>query len=124
MCPCQNRSADQGSEITEEWLASVGFKYRELGERQQFRHWTLKFSEPDDYGLEIETTMPGWINSHGEHVGKDMGWFVWLHRESKFLHIRHMHKRSEMIALVEALAGQPWEPSKIGLVPVRKARGD
>lgn len=36
--------------ITEEWLAEVGFKYREPEERQTFRHWTLTFSQHDDDG--------------------------------------------------------------------------
>ena len=107
-----------GQEITEEWLADVGFKYREPGERQAFRHWTLQFSEWTDHGLYIETTMPGVINRNGEHVGKDSGWFVWLGREHKFLHVRHMHLRKEIVALVEALSGQPWTPTKSGMVPV------
>ncbi len=54
-------------EITEDWLAEVGFKYRPPLERQPFRHWTLTFNEPDDYGLYLETTMPGWLNAAGEH---------------------------------------------------------
>lgn len=46
--------------ITEDWLAEVGFKYRDPGERQPFRHWTLTFSEPDDYGLYIEERLALW----------------------------------------------------------------
>lgn len=107
-------------ELTENWLADVGFKYREPGERQSFRHWTLQFSEWTDHGLYIETTMPGVINRHGEHVGKDSGWFVWLGREHKFMHIRHMYYRKEMVALVEAVSGKPWTPTKVGLVPFVK----
>lgn len=108
------------SEITEEWLAEVGFKYREPGERQSFRHWTLTFDEPDDYGLYLETTMSGWMNDRGEHVNADRGWFLWLGRtdSNRFLHLRHVFYQSEIVAIVEALAGQPWEPSKRGFVPV------
>lgn len=109
--------------ITEGWLASVGFKYREPGERQQFRHWTLTFSEPDDCGLYLETTMPGWINRNGEHVGKDRGWFLWLGREHKFMHLRHVFETEEIVAIVEALAGQSWVPTKAGCVPVKRAIG-
>lgn len=107
-------------DISEEWLGDVGFKYREPGERQPFRHWTLTFSEPNDHGLYIETTMPGWLNRDGDHVNADGGWFVWLGREHKFLHLRHMKEQSEMIALVEALTGQPWEPTRMGNVPVKR----
>lgn len=105
--------------ITEKWLGEVGFKYREPGERQPFRHWTLQFSEPNDYGLYIETTMPGWINKDGVHVNADNGWFLWIGREHKFLHVRHVYEQAEIIALVEALSGLPWNPTKRGLVPVR-----
>ena len=105
--------------ITEDWLAEVGFKYREPGERQPFRHWTLTFAEQDDYGLYLETTKPGWLNSKGEHVSAESGWFLWIGREHKFMHLRHVFEQSEVTALVEALAGQPWTPTKAGHVPVR-----
>jgi hypothetical protein len=106
--------------ITEQWLGEVGFKYREPGERQPFRHWTLTFSEPDDYGLYIETTMPGWLNAKGEHVNADSGWFLWLGRESQSIHLRHVNEQEEIIAVVEALIGQKWEPTRAGHVRVRK----
>lgn len=109
-----------GVDITEDWLASVGFKYREPGERQQFRHWTLTFSEQEDYGLYLEMTMPGWINRNGEHVGTERGWFLWIGREHKFIHLRHVFDRSEVVALVEALTGQPWSPSRMGNVPMKR----
>lgn len=106
--------------ITEDWLASVGFKYREPGERQQFRHWTLTFSEPDDYGMYIETTMPGCLNASGGHIGADRGWFLWLGRERKFIHLRHVYEQEEIVALVEALTGAKWEPTRMGHVRVAR----
>ena len=108
--------------ITEEWLGEVGFKYREPGERQQFRHWTLTFSEPDDYGMYLETTMPGWLNASGEHIGADLGWFLWLGREHKFIHLRHVWEREEIVAIVEALIGAKWEPSRMGNVPIARRK--
>jgi len=111
---------DGGTPLTEDWLASVGFKYREPGERQQFRHWTLTFSEQDGHGLYIEMTMPGWLNSNGDHVGADRGWFLWLGREHKFIHLRHVFERSEVVALIEALTGQPWVPTRAGNVPMMR----
>lgn len=106
--------------ISEDWLAEVGFKYREPGERQPFRHWTLTFSEPDDDGMYLETTMPGCLNAKGEHVGADRGWFLWLGREHKFIHLRHVYEREEIVAVVEALTGLPWVPTRMGNVKVRR----
>lgn len=106
------------AEITEDWLASVGFKYREPGERQPFRHWTLTFSEPDDCGMYLETTMPGWLNAKGDHIGADHGWFLWLGRDHKFIHLRHVYVRSEIVLMVEALIGCTWEPTRMGNVRV------
>lgn len=105
--------------ITEEWLASVGFKYRDPDDRECFRHWTLTFSEPDDYGLYLETTRMGWINNKGEHIWADKGWFLWIGREHKFLHLRHVSDQAEIVALVEALIGTKWEPTPLGNVRVR-----
>ena len=110
-----------GGEITEDWLAEVGFKYREPEDRQPFRHWTLTFSEHDDDGLYIETTMPGWLNSEGVHIGADRGWFLWLGRGHKFIHLRHVYEQAEIIAVVEALTGEPWSPTRMGNVRVRRA---
>lgn len=104
--------------ITEEWLASVGFKYRKPGAGQSFRHWTLQFLEPDDHGLYLETTMPGWFNASGEHINADSGWYLWIGRGPHFFHTRHVFKQIEIINLVEALSGQTWTPDKRGLVPV------
>ena len=108
------------SEITEEWLGSVGFKYREPGERQQWKHWTLTFSEPDDHGLYLETTAPGWLNRNGEHINADSGWFLWIGRGTQHIHTRHVYEQAEIVALVEALTGQKWEPTKTGNVRVRR----
>lgn len=107
-------------EITEDWLAEVGFKYREPEDRQPWRHWTLTFSEADDHGLYLETTQPGWLNSHGDHVGADQGWYLWLGRDHKFIHLRHVWDRSEIVAVVEALIGRKWEPTRMGNVAVRR----
>lgn len=106
--------------LTEEWLGEVGFKYREPEEWQPWRHWTLTFGEPDDYGMYLETTKSGWLNRHGDHIGADHGWYLWLGRGTQHIHLRHVTEREEIIAVVEALTGQKWEPTRSGNVPVRR----
>lgn len=106
--------------ITEEWLAEVGFKYREPEERQPFRHWTLTFSQHDDDGLYIETTAPGWYNRNGDHINADGGWFLWIGRSQHHFHLRHVWEQEEIIAIVEAIIGQPWVPTKMGFVTVKR----
>ena len=96
--------------LTEEWLASVGFKYRPPEERQPFKHWKIQINQKNDYGLYIETTKPGWINSLGEHVNADAGWFLWAGREHHFFHIRHVYNQSDIISIVEAFSGWEWNP--------------
>lgn len=111
---------EPAAEITEEWLASVGFKYRDPDERQHWKHWTLTFWEPDDYGLYLETTAPGWLNDNGDLINGDSGWFLWIGRDQHYFHLRHVWRREEIVAIVEALIGQKWEPSRMGNVRVRR----
>lgn len=95
--------------LTEDWLREVGFRWHQL-ERQPNRHWLLwiGWSIPDrvaaheDLGLELAK-------------GLEDTWFCWLradtsHRYSRFLHVRHVCYRSEVIALYEALTGAAWKP--------------
>jgi hypothetical protein len=125
MCPCQKKSTPDDDQITEDWLGSVGFKYEEPKGRQPFRHWTLQFFQLDAHGLYIETTMPGHVNAQGEHVDADRGWYLWIGLGYHFFHLRHVFTRSEIVALVEALSGQPWTPDKRGMVPVvGRRKGD
>lgn len=106
--------------ITEEWLGEVGFKYREPEELQSFRHWTLTFNQRDDDGLYIETTAPGWLNRNGDHVNADGGWFLWIGRNHHHFHLRHVWEQSEIVAIVEAITGTPWVPSRMGFVEVKR----
>lgn len=94
--------------ITEQWLKESGFKWHQL-ERQPNRQWILwlagafrdGFTADDELGIEL--TPNG-----------DENWFCWLrgdysHRYSRFIHIRHMRSRDEVIKLVEACTGQAWD---------------
>ncbi len=107
-------------DITEDWLAEVGFGRRDPGQLEPFAHWIIEFDEHGDHGLYVETTKPGWFNRNGEHINADAGWFLWIGRDSQHIHTRHVFKRSEIIALIEALSGQPWTPEamKYRRVPV------
>jgi len=101
--------------ITEEWLKQIGFKWHQL-ERQPGKHWLLwlggairdpeaekswTFTDSEDLGIELADDSRG-------------NWFCWLrsdaaHRYHRFIHVRHIRFRSELIALVVALTGQEWD---------------
>jgi hypothetical protein len=98
--------------ITEPWLCSVGFKWHEF-ERQGSKQWLLwlgdacrrgrSFEDTEDLGIEVASSRDGW-------------WFCWLrsdgsHRYSRFLHIRHIRFQNELIAMIEGLTGQAWDPA-------------
>lgn len=99
-------------EIAEDWLRAVGFKWHNL-ERQPDKHWLLwlggatrgdqMFAGHEDLGVEVTPSRDGM-------------WFCWLrsdvaHRYSRFLHVRHLRTRVELIKLIEALTGQTWNPA-------------
>lgn len=103
--------------ITEEWLKAVGFKWHQL-ERQQGKQWLLWLGDAiadwgvghDDIGLELAAG--AWNHAEKSH---NVDWFCWLrgdssHRYSRFLHIRHVRTRGEVIRFVEAITGLPWAP--------------
>lgn len=96
--------------ITEEWLKEVGFRWHQL-ERQPSKHWLLWL------GGAIEEFLQS-IEDLGVEVASDLrgGWYCWIradtsHRYSRFVHVRHIRERREVIAIVEALSGQPWNPA-------------
>lgn len=105
-------------QITEDWLKAVGFKWHEF-ERQSAKHWLLWCGDTggrtvamEDIGVEVAPAW--WTGGDGNPVGDVGKWYVWLRsdvagRYSRFLHVRHMHLQSELIALVEACTGQPWD---------------
>lgn len=106
--------------ITEEWLNSVGFKWHQF-DRQPDKHWLLWLGAAipdtlisfDDIGLELAPRW--WKNRHGDDIGQVGSWHCWLrgdtsHRYSRFIHVRPLKARTEIITMVEALSGQPWNP--------------
>lgn len=95
--------------ITEEWLAAVGFKWHQL-ERQPNKQWLLWIGSAsgndDSQSLGIEVT---------KGTGSD--WFCWLrsdtaHRYSRFLHVRHIVFRADVINMIEGLTGEEFARSR------------
>jgi hypothetical protein len=94
--------------ISEEWLASVGFKWHQL-ERQPAKHWVLwlggrRFLQSyEDLGVELAPSV------------RDGNWTCWLRsdfagRYHRFIFLRHLTERRELISLIESLCGLPWVP--------------
>ncbi len=100
--------------ITEGWLREVGFKWHQF-DRQPTKHWLLwlgsafpadRFSSYEEFGIELAGDVPG-------QPGK---WFCWLRsdlagRYHRFIHVRHLHFQHELIAMIEGLTGQKWDPA-------------
>jgi hypothetical protein len=104
--------------ITEDWLESIDFKWHQF-DRQPGKQWLLwmggvantdaqtgrqsMFTGDEDLGIEVART------SHNQ------GWHCWLRadtsgRYSRFIHIRTIRLKCELIALVAALSGSDWNP--------------
>jgi hypothetical protein len=108
--------------ITEEWLREVGFRSSQL-ERQPHKHWTLnlgwatdggRFSTSEDVAIEISPAC--WYNRNSERVQAADGnpWHCWLKGEGRgFIHIRHLRDLPDLIAMLEALSGQPWDAANV-----------
>jgi hypothetical protein len=109
--------------ITEEWLKSVGFKWHQF-DRQPDKQWLLwlgdftSSGDTQDLGIELA---PG---------ARDGFWFCWLrsdcsHRYSRFLHVRRMKVRGDVIRLVVALTDSDWRPENhIGGAAMTQKRAD
>jgi hypothetical protein len=106
--------------ITEEWLKEVGFKWHQF-ERQPGKQWLLwlggcvdcgkawRFSGAEDFGIELAHS-----GRHGSDQ-EDNFWMCWFRGDSagryhRFIHVRHLRTQDELIALVTALTGFPWNP--------------
>jgi hypothetical protein len=97
--------------ITEEWLKSVGFKWHQF-DRQPSKQWLLwcGIRSADNWGVDTQD-----VGIEVCSGGIDGTWLCWLrsdtaHRYSRLLHVRHMRTQRELILLVEAVTGLPWNP--------------
>lgn len=95
--------------ITADWLKSLGFRWHQF-DRQPDRHWLLWIgnafeddcADLEDIGIELA---PG-------HDGK---WFCWFRsdagsRYGRFLHVRHLRWQSDVIGMLEGIAGRRFNP--------------
>lgn len=94
--------------ISEQWLAAVGFKWHQLP-RYPTKHWVLWLGgrqflrDYEDLGVELASDNAG------------ASWFCWLRsdfasRYHRFIYLRDLTTRKELILLVEALSRLPWIP--------------
>ncbi len=105
------------SPITEDWLRGRGFKWEQF-DRQPSKHWTLKLGaavseggrmiDPDQLILELARCQP--------ETPDDLRWFAWLRadycgRYTRFVHVRHVRDQEEVVTLIAALTGFPFDPA-------------
>ena len=118
-------SAPTEETITEDWLRETGFRWHQI-ERQTAKQWLLwlgdvtgtrddgkrrMFSCYEDLGIQVSAT---WLYENGFPVGiEHWSCFVradYAGRYSRFLFIRYVRTRGELISLCEGLTGQAWNP--------------
>jgi len=104
--------------ITEDWLRACGFRWSQE-DRQPHKHWLLwladacvdregrRVSASDDLGIELTLGING-----------EPWWYCWVRadyagRYTRFLHIRHMTTQAEVVQLIEAMTGRPWDPADV-----------
>lgn len=100
--------------ITEEWLKEVGFRWHQF-DRQPNKQWLLWLGDC----LREEG---GWCFTGTEDLGIELAynkssdnWFCWVrsdaaHRYHRFIHIRHLKVKGDVIQMVVALTGHDWMP--------------
>lgn len=96
--------------ITDEWLASIGFKWHQM-DRQPHKHWVLwlgdAMGEPTicftDIGIEVSRAIREgyhcWIRSDAAH------------RYGRFLHVRYLYSEADLYSVIAGLVGRPFDPT-------------
>lgn len=103
--------------ITDDWLREIGFRWHQM-ERQPNKHWVLalgdavnddrSFTCRDDLAIELTRSV----------YADDIFYNCWLrgdysHRYSRFIHVRHLTTRRDLIRLIEGLTGLDWNPANV-----------
>lgn len=104
--------------ISELWLASIGFKWHQL-DRQTDKHWLLWLGAALRSGPQFQHVES--FNDLGIELAPSVyadQWYCWLRsdisrRYGRFLHIRHLRTREELIRLIEGLTDLPWHPGDV-----------
>lgn len=100
--------------ITDEWLSSVDFKWRQ-SDRQPHKHWTLCLNVEDQKSLswvqtKIEVQRSGWQGKK-EYIGDPDSWMLWItdtfDRTAFVGRIRH---KSDIIGIAEIITRRKWNP--------------
>jgi len=98
--------------ITEDWLKANGFKWHQF-DRQPDKHWLLwigdcagLFTSYEDLGIQVAPNVPTDPET----------WFCWLRDDSagryhRFIHLRHLRTTDELVAIIAALSGRPFDPA-------------
>jgi len=105
----------QQTPITDEWLSSVDFKWRQ-GERQPNKHWSLALNIERDGSRAFEQTTievqrNGWENHKGDYIGDPSTWMLWVKdtfERSAFL--CNIRWQEDITGLAEIITGRPWNP--------------
>jgi hypothetical protein len=95
--------------ITETWLKEVGFIKHVFG-GEPYKHWLLWLGFEDEIGIEVA------FGANSSIGNKTPWWFCWArtggaHTFDKFVHLRHVRTKYEVILIVEAISGRRWNPS-------------
>lgn len=112
----ESNADDRSLGLSDEWLEQAGFKWHQL-DRRPTKQWLLWLGDAmledwhtfEDLGIEVSLCDSG--------AGIDEArWNCWLrsdtaHRYSRFIHIRRIFTRAELILMIEGLTGQAWNPA-------------
>lgn len=95
--------------IDADWLREIGFRWHQL-DRQPDQHWLLWMGDAmndcvtcyEDIGIEVAPAGTG-------------DWFCWLRsdagsRYGRFIHLRHIRSRRDLILILEGIAGCGFAP--------------
>lgn len=111
---------DPRTPLTDQWLADVGFRWHQM-DRQPSKHWVLWLGlaiadhniSMSDLGIELAGNR--FVNRYDRLVDHEK-YFCWLrsdsaHRYSRFLHIRHLRTRGELLDMIYGLTGVHFDPA-------------
>lgn len=102
--------------IDEDWLKASGFRWSQLA-RQPEQHWLLWLGSATNESAGTGTICMEDIGIELAPGCRDDRWFCWFRADtagtySRFVHVRYMRTRLDVVRLVEAITGFPWTPER------------